>query len=354
MKLDECRWQDSLEWQMRLWRWSQTDLAAKFFESFPLAKAQAFIPGWSQKSGKVVADIVTQTMVSCDPWWVSADVAALVAEAAEDMPHDPLVQEDVPAPSGFALIAGPPLLYPALEDGQQTGKKLALRAVSWCTVNRTKEDAQRTALALDGLLQTLEIDQPTHSESFGQPAVIVYHYAHLDDDDDFVAPLRELREGNDPMRLATYIPDLSVTGVTTLPFGDTSMWSPDLVDYSGDTRWTMAFFRFVQQKVIGSDRDYWGRAQRREAKRSGFRPDAEEGYVTSIRLRRVSRPQEEGYEPVPTGRHLTNRHVRSGFWRRQWYPSLQLHRPLYIHATVVGPEGSPLRLRKARGVIVNR
>lgn len=335
MKLDGCRWQDALDWQVRLWRWSQTDLAARYYSTFPLATDITHRPGaWRENPGAQIAGRMKMTMETGDPWWVSPDVAALVAEAAEDMPHDPLVQEDVPAPAGFVLIGGPPLLYPALEDGKKTGKVCSMRAMSWWTE----------------WMQFGDTAEP-------EPALMLTHYAHIDDDDDFVWKVREVQAEarRHPEKLrAGSLNDLDPTGVTVLPFGDTSMWTPGIVDYSGDTRWTMAFFRFVQQRVVGAERQFYGRAMRRDALRQGFPRRPEDGYVTAIRLRRISRPQEEGYEPVPSGRTLTTRHIRSGHWRRQWYPSLQLHRPLYIHTTVVGPDGAPLQLRKARGVIVNR
>jgi hypothetical protein len=331
MKLDDCRWQDSLEWQMRLWRWSQTPLAAKYLAHFPLATENARLsndPVWRNMPGDALAAIMKFTMEEADPWWVSPDVAALIAEAAEDMPHDPLVTDDVPAPAGFVLVGGPPLLYPAAEDGAMTGKLLAMRAMSW-----------RTQMA------ALPGEEP-------QPSLIVTHYAHIDDDDDFVDEVRNIQH---VLRDYDAGNDLDPVGIVPLLYGDTSMWRTDeIAAYSGFSRWTVAFFRFVQQRVVGSEREYYGRALRREASRSGFERQASEGYVTAIRLRRIARPHEEGYEPVPTGRTLTTRHIRSGHWRRQWYPSIQLHRPIYIHTTVVGPDGAPLRLRKARGVIVNR
>lgn len=343
MKLDNCRWQDALDWQIRLWRWSQTDVAARYFTGFPLADklGRPGIAASSEFGGHVMASMVEKTMETADPWWVSPDVAALVAEAAEDMPHDPLVQEDVIAPAGFALIGGPPLLYPALDHGEMTGKRLAMRALSWWTM--------MVGFGTEGKEE--EIPTP-------EPVLVLTHYAHIEDDDDFVDKLRrDIAAGGGfgaPLSAQPGWIQLSPTGMTMVPFGDTSMYTPNNIDYSGNTRWTMAFFRFVQQQVVGEHRDMWGRAQRREVARVGLPRNPDDGYVTTIRLRKVSRPREEGYEPIPSGRHLTERHIRSGHWRRQWYPSLGLHRPIYIHQTVVGPDDAPLRLRKARGVIVNR
>lgn len=331
MKLDNSRWQDALDWQIRLWRWSQTPLAAKYLATFPLAVQQRDAltsDQWRTDPGGGMAAVLRFTMEEADPWWVSPDVAALIAEAAEDMPHDPLVTEDVPAPSGFVLIGGPPLLYPAAEGGEMTGKLLAMRALSW-----------RTQMVKQG------------ADGVPEPSLIVTHYAHIDDDDDFVGEVRSVQR---VLRKYGAGNDLDPVGMVPMVFGDTSMFREEIQAYSGFARWTMAFFRFVQQRVVGTEREYYGRAQRRDAARQGFSRDADSAYVSAIRLRRIARPQEEGYEPVPTGRTLTTRHIRSGHWRRQWYPSLNLHRPLYIHTTVVGPDGAPLRLRKARGIIVNR
>lgn len=327
MKLDNSRWQDALDWQIRLWRWSQQPVARAFLSVFPVAEVITKHDG--RDGGDALAKVLQATMEKGDPWWVSPDVAALVAEAAEDMPHDPLVQEDVPAPFGFALLGGPALMYPALDHGQMSGKKLALRAVVWATVWS---------------------NDPKNPDRDPVPSLLVYHLAHDDDLDDFTDQLLAVKA---KAHLEPWM-DMTPTGISPISFGDTSMYDADIIDYSGDVRWTMAFFRFVQQRVIGEHRETWGRGQRRAADRLGFPRRPDDPYVTAIRLRRVSRPADADRVPGGTGRHLETRHVRSGFWRRQWYPSLKLHRPIYINATVVGPEGAPLRLRKARGVIVNR
>jgi hypothetical protein len=38
------------------------------------------------------------------------------------------------------------------------------------------------------------------------------------------------------------------------------------------------------------------------------------------------------------------RWVVRGYWRNQWYPSRQEHRPVWINPHIKGPEGSPLHI----------
>lgn len=332
MKLDDCRWQDALDWQMRSHRWLQTERGERYMRSFPLSQVL-------REQEPSLAARMVDGLAAADPWWVQRDAVSLVEHASIDMPHDPLLEEDIPAPTGFALLQGPPLLHPAIsygkfpEDGTEP-KKSSLRALSWFT----------------GYLQLDDGD----GRGLSEPLLTVYAttWAHIEDDDDFVDDVRKLRDEGHGLDA-----DLAPTAALVLPVGRAAAWwseeRPEMNTVLAANRWILAFFRFVQQEVVYTERQRWPRAGRREASRALSRDD---GDVSLVHLRRVLRLDEHGERPEsePSGRHLTHRHIRSGHWRRQWYPSAQVHRPIYIHPFVVGPEGAPLLPRKTRSILVDR
>jgi len=45
-------------------------------------------------------------------------------------------------------------------------------------------------------------------------------------------------------------------------------------------------------------------------------------------------------------RRYTHRWVVRGHWRRQWYPSLQRHVPIWITDYIAGPEDAPIMVRE--------
>ncbi|WP_342314649.1 hypothetical protein LIX17_25725 (plasmid) [Mycobacterium avium subsp. hominissuis] len=48
---------------------------------------------------------------------------------------------------------------------------------------------------------------------------------------------------------------------------------------------------------------------------------------------------------VPLSRSYNHRWIVRGHWRRQWYPTLQRHKPIWITDHIAGPEDAPLVVR---------
>lgn len=67
--------------------------------------------------------------------------------------------------------------------------------------------------------------------------------------------------------------------------------------------------------------------------------------ITFVRLRR---PESERGDTEPTTVHWSHRWLVGGHWRNQWYPSLGLHRQVWISPYVKGPDDLPLVASKGR------
>lgn len=85
----------------------------------------------------------------------------------------------------------------------------------------------------------------------------------------------------------------------------------------------------VTESVVTPDR-----ATRRRAARTG----REAAEVRVLALSGVG----SGGQPGEGERSYAHRWVVRGHWRRQWYPSIQQHRPRWVAPFLKGPEGAPL------------
>lgn len=91
----------------------------------------------------------------------------------------------------------------------------------------------------------------------------------------------------------------------------------------------------LRQRVAEESIAMPDRAARRRMKREGKEPSPVR--VISIRAGSAS-----GGGTGESGRDYVHRWIVRGHWRRQWYRSIQAHRPVWITPYVKGPEGAPL------------
>lgn len=90
----------------------------------------------------------------------------------------------------------------------------------------------------------------------------------------------------------------------------------------------------LRQRVVETETVMPDRAARRRAQRDGKEPPPVR--VISIRGAAVSGGTGDGQ------REWKHRWIVRGHWRRQWYRSIQAHRPVWIHPFVKGPDDAPL------------
>lgn len=83
----------------------------------------------------------------------------------------------------------------------------------------------------------------------------------------------------------------------------------------------------------------------------GFRKRAgnQDSKVNVIRLRRKEYSNKESVE---TGRHYSYRFLVRGFFRRQWYPSLQTHKLIFVDSFVKGPKDAEFRIKDQIHLVV--
>lgn len=97
------------------------------------------------------------------------------------------------------------------------------------------------------------------------------------------------------------------------------------------------FFHFLQEGPVEVQQP-----PRHERRAIGMKGSEEPSPISVITLRHPKREYDDEVEPVD----WQHRWIVNGHWRQQWYPSLGVNLPKWIHAYVKGPEDKPLVVKE--------
>jgi hypothetical protein len=332
-------WYDALD--------AKTELA-QFWTSKP---GHSFATGWQKSNLEKYGCAALEPEVMCAleagkmkygaPMWISGEVKDLIVHAAESFQPEPFVESDLFIAPGFAILGTPGDGSPLIVYDSYAGRAAA-RAIAWA--------------------HTRAVDMGTGKERDGVHFSI---YSHDDDVglDDFLEPYLELKKmggawaGETKWSLfhhtqltfgLSFEQEMADTQAVVDALPETGDRLGRLVDpafrqyYAGLWATLQTFFRMMAQKVAVVQKIDAPRGVRKRA----IRRDVENLGVLVVRLRResVRIPKENGEGK----RELHYRHYRVGHWRNQFYPSLKMHRQVWIEETIVGDESLPLLLHPSR------
>lgn len=98
-----------------------------------------------------------------------------------------------------------------------------------------------------------------------------------------------------------------------------------------------ALIKVLDQRIVVESTAPWPTRQyRRQAERRNLPP---------VRVLDLRSPQRATVANPSGGVEWSHRWVVRGHWRRQWYPSVQRHRLIWVDPYVKGPEDAPLDVR---------
>src|SRR4029077_12429361 len=244
----------------------------------------------------------------------------LLIHAAKTFPDTEFQPVDLPTSHGFVVLSKS---VPTIDMHHKT---LPWRAFAWMPYQYSEDLADAGGIHLS-------------------------LYAHKDDD-----PQRDLAI---EMGMADNWPDLSLVHETPWRFGTGHREKDDfmggmeenknaeITDEALESFVQMlqtihAFFLLCQQKIGTPQPTQATRGVRRRAGKV-FRdrpiPD-----VRVVTLRRY-REDDGEVDPDMRGREYSHRFIVNAFWRRQWYPSEQRHKPKWIAPFVKGPKDKPLVIK---------
>lgn len=274
------------------------ELRARTVESMASVEALGFFQERSE--GRVLnghaPDVLqgweVERLRSADLFYISEPMAALAKASSKSLPPYTLEPEDVPTRAGFAFIA------PGAFQVVSTVEPIA--AICWGQVE-------------GGIFVTLYADTDLVLQTLLGRGKCTSEQARVH---------RGLVGALSPMAFEGVIPyyksERDVEGVTEEPL----------------LRTLRAAWLLMQQPLAQLEDVRADRHARKRLMRAGHEP----GTVRVIRLRRPSSPSAGS----GTDREYHHQWIVRGHWRQQWYPSREVHRPVWIAPHVKGPEGAPL------------
>jgi hypothetical protein len=287
-----------------------------------------FRPG---TTGASLAATAAMWLRASEVFYLDARMHPLVTAAAESMPDEPLLPQDLPTSQGFLWIPG------GIANVDIRGQVLKFNAISWSVYGgkvtlllwSDKHDPD------DPMREHMQ-----HIQWDKVPRLTLAHVGVLR----FGQPVPHTLAPNFLLPPEVPIKVINTDQGYTVAFGK---GYDDLQERLGDFKerpdpvlvWLITCWRLMQQSVTEVEREFPTRQQRRQLVRQN-RPDVP---VSVIRLRR----SKSNYEPEHSEVNWTHRWLVRGHWRRQPYKGENgtEHRYIWIHPFVKGPEDAPLLVR---------
>jgi hypothetical protein len=293
-------------------------------------------------------------MLKSEPIYITEEMQELAYNAMETFDRTESVEmDDFFLRSGFAYLAEPFIT----EDIH--GKKIAWRAVSWRVVDMfvaLDQEQYRDMLPDENKARIFEILQRVGPDMWKitgeewdfidsmrekisekgakeEPVVRIILWSHIDDEDDFP---REEKFVEFHKQLGLMWAPAHMTAIPMSQISDTRATANE-----GDMKASWLTFlrvinRLMSEKIALKTKRQPSRSWRREMIRRKLPPN--EILVVELRRPKSKSTSENGAGTV----NYSHQWIVHGFWRRQWYPSLQMHRQKFISDYVKGPKDKPL------------
>jgi hypothetical protein len=308
-------WEAAYEEQLAIWQWWASPMGRAFARGFGRSLRdrsgerveelgpQYAQPGIEREAAWVAEHLPEQqrgVLLDADPIAVDPDMMTMWEAASATFAPEPLAMTDLLAPVGFVYLPRPAYILDI------HGKRIGYRAITWGRMRYTTPDAAEP------------------DPNFGN-GIFIALYSRRGDPDDYT-------DGITSADWTWSVAHSSNWGYgqayDDLPVGGMRSVAQQL----------QSLFRLMQQTIVIHDREMPTRPTRRRAAKADF-PGKK---VVVVRLRRPNAAPRGEEVGKPQWSH---RWLVSGHWRNQWYPSLGMHRQIWISPFVKGPEDKPLQLR---------
>jgi hypothetical protein len=263
-----------------------------------------------------------------DPHYFSRPICELLKSAADQL-RTPwvLAREWIPAPQGFFWYASPPSKYVTPTDNAT----VELAGFSWTIfkIENLHEGRVPGTKQFQAILPTQGGGSIESSDG-----IIVQWYGHGTHG---VTPAGTTtwRYGNDHVGLAK---------------AEALIWGmdPEKVQWEygiADAAVLATSFQFIKQKILSISP---GRQLDRNA-RKWITPADEVKHDPLVRVIALRRRERPGYVPPEESKDVdwSCQWLVRGFWRSQWYPSLERHQSIYVAPFMKGPLDKPLKVNTA-------
>jgi hypothetical protein len=267
-----------------------------------------FGPAATPEMAQALTSQEVHRLLRAELFWVDEHMTDLVLAAAPSIPEFFLQPEDLPSPYGM-IVFEKPLRISSSPD--EYDDKVHTIAAVW-------GDATVAGSPHPGVWVSWYTDTARN-------------YEHVDP--------RRVSADIGWVRLG--LPPLSYDNESYIPFSDEPLgWAEPIANEHNDYRGVdlmmelRAAWILMQQPIATVSEAELDRSTRRRLERQKIEPKP----VRIITLRRPKSSSEHG----ESDREYHHRWIVRGHWRQQWYPSREVHRPVWIAPHIKGPEDAPL------------
>jgi hypothetical protein len=321
-----ARWEEVLDVQLDLFRSLESDAGREYVNGF--AESVAREDDGGDGPGSVYRNLperLAAMTFNADPVYVEPDMMTVWEASISGFQPEPLQPTDFITPAGFLVLPRP--FY--INDIH--GKPTSFRAVLWHpqqmtihaegVVERTPEEAR-----LKGSPGSISMPvQRRTDKTFSTTGIVIAMFHHANDVDAYTTPQDRGR-------------GLMVSHLMPWAYGT----SYTEEDPRSIIRPVQALWRLMMQTIAVRDPMRATSAFRRRWERASW----PEKKVTVVRLRRPAQEREKSDDPKSVD--WTHRWIVGGHWRNQFYPSIGVHRQIWISPYVKGPDELPLEVKKVR------
>lgn len=319
----------ALDAQVQLIRFFRSDAGERYSRGFTMSLRNSDQTQVGESYGQTLDQWQANRLDQCETYWVSGDMQTLVEHAAQTYPaNEPLLRVDLPTPTGFVLFERSSYFT------DRWGKKLGFQALAWWEATPLmtgKGDYGKYAGSGNGHV----------------PGVEVAFYADpLDEEDEYNQDISlDYRKSQTSLALVHvgFWPyDETIDG-TLLEAIERGYDEPAIDSAQQLMSYQKTFWRLIQQRIAHIDRRSPERHALRRAQRAGFLANTDEVKVVVLRkFKEQDQPDMPGEGNTVDWSH---RWIVDGHWRNQYYSKAGIHRQIWIHPFVKGPEGLPILVK---------
>ena len=336
-----AEWVKAAETQLELHRWLTSEVGQRWHRGWISAEKRA-----EPKKGDMydmLAHVEPMKLLTAEAIWVAPEMSDIVTAARDGFQPEAMTKEDFIVPTGFCYFAKPLLMQ------DRNRKHVSIGALSWCPVkfqhgkDPDEIDPSDVVSVSDDANMVMtqhslrELNYEAQADKWGM-CLAMYSSARADEDD--------YSHNHRAAMAAGEACELIPLHYTTVVFGDT-FDDGDMYDdtgrYTGADQWwktVQSTLRLMQQRITAHGDEALPRPTRRRMQREGM------GQVSEVLVIRLRRPTVKHGEPSGSAREWTHRWLVDGHWRNQPYPSLGIHRQIWISPYVKGPEDKELIVKR--------
>lgn len=284
------------------------------YGNYAAGKPSSVIPSFPRDTARAASDAVKRS----SPCFVSKSIQEMLEHAMPTLPDTiPLRLEDVPFDFGFVKLATPVRIEATISH---EGNGEIITHFAW----------RRDPLHVTAFWFGYSIRERETARLLQYLTATTWMYGRPLDDDALIREFFDGFEGKETLGVRTRIGNRIIDSQE-----DREMLAVGTyLQHVRLLRWAYSVWYFMQQRVSTKERAFPDRAMRKR-----LNLEKEQKFVDIITLR-ASEKQKEDANREEASRHVGVRFWVRAHWRKQWYPSEGVNKPLWISSYVKGPDGA--------------